>query len=70
VIVRNSCARKLCDDNGLLLIFDEIQTGLGRTANSSPMTGWALPRHPDRGQALGGGFPVGAVLATAKRGRA
>ena len=59
--------RKLCDDNGLLLIFDEIQTGLGRTGKFFAYD-W-LGFSPDImtvAKALGGGFPVGAVLATAE----
>jgi acetylornithine/N-succinyldiaminopimelate aminotransferase len=62
--------RKLCDDNGLLLIFDEIQTGLGRTGKFFAYD-W-LGFTPDImtvAKALGGGFPVGAVLATAEAGK-
>ena len=59
--------RKLCDDNGLLLIFDEIQTGLGRTGKffAYDWLGFA-PDIMTVAKALGGGFPVGAVLATAE----
>jgi acetylornithine/N-succinyldiaminopimelate aminotransferase len=68
--------RELCDEHGLLLIFDEIQCGLGRTGKLFAYE-WAQdgaedgPRHaaPDimcLAKALGGGFPVGACLATAK----
>ena len=62
--------RKLCNDNGLLLIFDEIQTGLGRTGKFFAYD-W-LGFEPDImtvAKALGGGFPVGAVLATAEAGK-
>jgi acetylornithine/N-succinyldiaminopimelate aminotransferase len=58
--------RKLCDDNGILLIFDEIQTGMGRSGKFFA-TDW-LGITPDImtvAKAIGGGFPLGAVLATA-----
>ena len=59
--------RKLCDDNGLLLIFDEIQTGVGRTGKFFAYD-W-LGFTPDImtvAKGIGGGFPLGAVLATAE----
>jgi acetylornithine/N-succinyldiaminopimelate aminotransferase len=59
--------RKLCDDKGLLLIFDEIQTGLGRTGKFFAYDGLRItPDIMTVAKALGGGFPVGAVLATAE----
>jgi acetylornithine/N-succinyldiaminopimelate aminotransferase len=62
--------RDLCDQRGLLLIFDEVQSGIGRTG--------ALFAHEHSGvtpdimalaKALGGGFPVGAFLATSEAGK-
>jgi acetylornithine/N-succinyldiaminopimelate aminotransferase len=57
--------RELCDQNGLLLIFDEVQSGMGRTGElfAYQRTGIA-PDIMALAKALGGGFPVGAVLAT------
>ncbi len=56
-------AREACDEAGALLVFDEIQTGMGRTGSL-----WAyeqLPVRPDvmtAAKALGGGLPVGACV--------
>jgi acetylornithine/N-succinyldiaminopimelate aminotransferase len=59
--------RKLCDDNGLLLMFDEIQTGVGRTGDlfAYQHTG-VEPDIMTIAKAIGAGFPVGACLATAE----
>jgi acetylornithine/N-succinyldiaminopimelate aminotransferase len=59
--------REICDQNGLVLIFDEVQTGMGRTGElfAYQRTG-VVPDVMALAKALGGGFPVGAVLATSE----
>lgn len=57
--------RKLCDDTGALLIFDEVQTGVGRTgALYAYMNTGVTPDVLTTAKALGGGFPIGAMLTT------
>jgi len=59
--------RQLCDDNGLLLIFDEVQTGMGRTGDLFAYQRIGVtPDVMPLAKALGGGFPTGACLATAE----
>ena len=57
--------RELCDEHGLLLIFDEIQTGVGRSGKffAYQLTGVA-PDIMSVAKGIGGGFPIGACLAT------
>jgi acetylornithine/N-succinyldiaminopimelate aminotransferase len=58
--------RQLCDDKGLLLIFDEVQTGMGRTGDLFAYKRLGVvPDVMPLAKALGGGFPIGACLATA-----
>jgi acetylornithine/N-succinyldiaminopimelate aminotransferase len=62
-------AREACDESGALLIFDEIQTGIGRTGSL-----WAFEQTPVRpdlltsAKALGGGMPIGACVTSAEAG--
>ena len=59
--------RALCDEHGLLLVFDEVQCGVGRTGKffAHEWSGVA-PDIMAVAKGIGGGFPVGACLATAK----
>jgi acetylornithine/N-succinyldiaminopimelate aminotransferase len=59
--------RALCDEHGLMLIFDEIQTGVGRTGKLFAYE-WSgiTPDIMSVAKGIGGGFPMGACLATAE----
>ncbi|WP_458761412.1 aspartate aminotransferase family protein [Afipia sp. TerB] len=59
--------RQLCDDNKILLVFDEVQSGMGRTGElfAYQRTG-VTPDVMALAKALGGGFPIGACLATSE----
>lgn len=59
--------RDLCDENGLLLLYDEVQTGIGRTGRfyAYEHSGVA-PDVLASAKGLGGGFPIGVCLATAE----
>ena len=59
--------RDLCDENGLLLVFDEVQCGIGRTGKLFAHE-WSgiTPDIMAVAKGIGGGFPLGACLATAE----
>ena len=63
--------RALCDEKGILLVLDEVQSGIGRTGRLFAHE-WAgiTPDVMASAKGLGGGFPVGAVLATEEVGAA
>jgi len=58
--------RRLCDERGIVLIYDEVQTGIGRTGewffSGSEAGGGALPGIITLAKSLGSGIPVGACL--------
>ena len=57
--------RKLCDEHGILLIFDEIQCGVGRTGKLFAYKNYGItPDIMAIAKGIGGGFPLGACLAT------
>lgn len=57
--------RELCDAHNALLIFDEVQTGVGRTGELYAYMGYGVtPDILTTAKALGGGFPIGAMLTT------
>ncbi|UBX50672.1 aspartate aminotransferase family protein [Providencia alcalifaciens] len=59
--------RKLCDENNALLIFDEVQSGMGRTGKLfSYMHYDVIPDILTTAKALGGGFPISAMITTAE----
>lgn len=59
--------RRLCDEKGIMLIFDEIQTGIGRTGKLFAHEHFDVqPDIMTLAKALGNGLPIGAMLATEK----
>ncbi len=59
--------RKLCDETGIFLIFDEIQTGIGRTGKMFAYEHFGIePDIMTIAKGLGGGLPIGAILAKDK----
>ena len=65
--VERKALREICDEFGLLLFFDEVQCGMGRTGRLFAHE-WAgiAPDVMATAKGIGGGFPLGACLATAK----
>jgi 4-aminobutyrate aminotransferase-like enzyme len=64
-VARTSLAAAICDEHGIVLVFDEVRTGFGRTGKM-----WAAEYYgvtPDIlvfGKSVGGGFPLAGVLAS------
>ncbi|MBZ2168979.1 aspartate aminotransferase family protein [Marinobacter sp. F4216] len=59
--------RELCDENDALLVFDEVQTGVGRTGHLFAYQMYdVVPDILSSAKSLGGGFPIAAMLTTAK----
>lgn len=59
--------REICDKHGLLLILDEVQTGMGRTGKLFAYEHYGIkPDIMTLAKSLGGGAPIGAMLATEK----
>lgn len=57
--------RSLCDEKGLLLLFDEVQSGWGRTGSLMAYMQYGVkPDIVSMAKALGGGMPIGAICAT------
>lgn len=59
--------RKLCDREGILMLFDEVQAGMGRTGNWFAFQGYSVK--PDAfsiAKALGSGLPIGALVTSPK----
>jgi acetylornithine/N-succinyldiaminopimelate aminotransferase len=58
-------ARELCDQHDALLIFDEVQTGMGRSGSLFAYQHYGvIPDILSSAKSLGGGFPIGAMLTT------
>ena len=60
-------ARALCDEHNALLVFDEVQTGMGRVGELfAYMHYGVIPDILSSAKSLGGGFPIGAMLTTSE----
>jgi 4-aminobutyrate aminotransferase len=56
--------RELCDEHGILLIFDEVQSGIGRTGRMFACEHWGVrPDIVTSAKGLGSGMPIGAIIA-------
>ncbi len=63
--------RKLCDEHDMLLLFDEVQTGWGRTGAPMAFMGYGvMPDMVSMAKAMGGGMPIGACCAKEKIAKA
>ena len=63
--------RKLCDERGMLLLLDEVQTGWGRTGSPMAFMGYGVkPDAVSMAKAVGGGMPLAACCATEKVAKA
>ncbi len=59
-----AAVRKICDEAGILLILDEVQTGIGRTGHLfAHQASEVVPDIMSTAKGLGGGLPIGAILA-------
>ncbi len=59
--------RKLCDERNMLLLFDEVQTGWGRTGDIMAFMGCGVkPDAVSMAKAMGGGMPIGAMCTSEK----
>lgn len=62
-----SALRALCDERGIMLMFDEIQTGMGRLGTWFGFQSYGVkPDAFSLAKGLGGGFPIGAIVANAR----
>lgn len=58
--------RKFCDDHGIMLIFDEVQSGFGRTGNWASWQNYGVtPDISTYAKSLGSGMPIAAILGKA-----
>ncbi|MBX9760757.1 MAG: aspartate aminotransferase family protein [Beijerinckiaceae bacterium] len=65
-----SALRELCDERGILLVLDEVQSGMGRTGKlfAHELSG-VTPDIMAVAKGIGGGFPLGAFMATKEAGK-